>query len=200
MASELMLLNPAKRPSKRRKANPAQLRALAAGRRKRALATNPAQRKRRRKIGLRVSGAPVSRRRARRNPIGSPSGGGIVNSIVNAGISASGALAVDAFMTYAPLPASLSTGYAKHATKAALALALGIFGRKILGRTAAKMSEGALTVIAYTAAKEMLAGAGMNLAYMSPAQSFNPAPQIGMSGVAEYVNMYQNSGMGEYVY
>ena len=193
--AELMLLNPAKRPSKRRKASPAQLRALAAGRRKRAgLATNPAPRKRRK---LRAATSGATRRRVRRNPIAGPSGG-IVASMINAGMGASGALAVDAAVTYLPLPAMLTTGMAKHATKAALALALGMFGRKVIGRSAAKMAEGALTVVAYTAAKEMLAGAGMNLAYISPAQSFAPG-MLAAPGMAQYVNSFQNSGMGEYV-
>ena len=194
--AQLMLLNPAKRPTKRRKASPAQLRALAAGRRARAVATNPAPRKRRK---LRAaSTAHTKRRRVRRNPI---STGGLMAQIMSAAQGAAGALAVDAVVTYIPFPTSMTTGTMKHITKAGLAIALGLVGKKFLGRAAGRMAEGALTVTAYSAAKEALAGVGMNLSgmgYVSPARQFQaalPAP-----GMAEYVNNFrQGQNVGEYV-
>lgn len=186
--AELMLLNPAKRPTKRRRKG----RALAKGRasRKTRARKNPATR-----AVMRVSAASAKRRRARRNPIGL-SGGGLMSQVMQAAQGAAGALAVDAVMTYVPLPAMLTTGTMRHVTKAGLAIALGLVGKKFLGRAAGRMAEGAMTVAAYSAAKEALGGVGMNLAgvgYVSPAQSFLP-------GMAEYINPSpMGQGVGEYV-
>lgn len=198
--AELMLLNPRKRGAKRRKATPAQLRALAKGRatRKRnALARNPAPVRRKASV-MRAAASNPRRRRAARNPIGMS---GIVGQLMSAAQGAAGALAVDAVMTYVPLPTMLTSGNMKHVTRAGLAIGLGLVGKKFLGRTAGKMAEGAITVAAYQAAKGLLGGMGMNLAYMSPAQSFAPnAPgMLPNPGMAEYINSFQNSGMGEYV-
>ena len=202
--AQLMLINPAKRPGKRRKASPAQLRALAAGRRKRAgVASNPAPRKRRR--SLRAVARSTSRRRVRRNPIGTS---GIMSSIMGAVQGAGGALAVNAAFNFLPIPATMKTGMAGTATKMGLAIALGLVGKKVLGRTAGKMAEGAMTVIAYDAIKGMmpvsmggdsLAGLG----YMSPGMNAGGYALPNMSvpsyaGMGEYVSGM--GGMGEYVY
>jgi len=197
--AQLMLINPAKRPAKRRrKASPAQLRALAAGRRKRSgLAANPAPRRRRR-APLRAV-ARSARRRARRNPVGM---GNVMNAVQGAG----GALAVNAVFNLLPLPATFKTGLAVPAVKMALAVGVGMFAKPLLGRAAGKMAEGAMTVAAYEAIKSVmpvsmggdsLAGLG----YMSPGMiaGGNTLPNMSvpnsMGGMGEYV-----SGMGEYVY
>lgn len=193
--AELMLLNPSPRRKAKRKASPAQLRALAAGRRKRAdMAVNPAPRKRRTTLRA-ASHTPTKRRKARRNPVGGMPTHGLMGSLLHAAYGAGGALAIDVAVTYLPLPASLTTGNAKYLTKAALAVSLGIIGKKFLGRTAAKMAEGALTVQAYEFGKSLMQSAGMNLAYMSPAQTMLPN-----SGMAQYLNAPGiDAGMGEYV-
>jgi len=189
--AQLMLINPAKRPTKRRrKASPAQLRALAAGRAKRAgvPATNPAPRKRRRSMR---AVARTVRRKVRRNPIGF---GGITATILDAAKGAGGALAVNMVYDLLPLPLSMKTGHTADLVKAALAVGLGIAAKPLLGRTAAKMSEGALTVIAFQAMQNLMpvtGGAVAGLSYVSPGMIAGPA-----GGMGEYV---QSSGMGEYV-
>ena len=201
--AQLMLINPAKRPTKRRKASPAQLRALAAGRRKRSgLAANPAPRRRRRTALRAVS--RTTRRRARRNPVGM---GGVMGNIMNAVQGAGGALAVNAVFNLLPLPLSLKTGMAVPAVKMALAVGVGMFAKPLLGRAAGKMAEGAMTVAAYEAIQGMLpvsmggsSVAGLSgMGYMSPgiiAQGNSGlTPNQSMAGMGEYV-----SGMGEYVY
>ncbi|MDE2021016.1 MAG: hypothetical protein KGJ13_11820, partial [Patescibacteria group bacterium] len=130
MAS-LMLINPSRRPSKRRthrKASPAQLRALAKARRARAgLHSNPAPRKRRHHA-MRAA-HHVAHRRARRNPIGST---GIMAQLTTAGIGAVGGLATNAVANLLPLPASLQMGWQKEATKMAIAIGLGMVCKKAL--------------------------------------------------------------------
>lgn len=201
--AQLMLINPAKRPSKRRKASAAQLRALAKGRatRKRnALASNPAPRRRRRHTLRAV--ARHTRRRARRNPIGM---GGIMGSLTGAVWGAGGAVAVNYAFNLLPLPATMKTGMMGTVSKLGLAVALGMVGKSFLGRNAGKMAEGAMTVAAFEAIQTMLpVSAGgtsvAGLGYMSPGMNAGgyslPNTSVpNMSGMGEYV-----SGMGEYVY
>lgn len=202
--AQLMLINPARRPSKRRKASPAQLRALAKGRatRKRnALATNPAPRRRRRSTLRAVS------RRARRNPIGMT---GIMGSLMSAFTGAAGAVGVNAVYNLLPLPATMKTGMTGSATKMALAVGLGMIAKPMVGRAAGKMVEGSLTVTAFEVVQGLLpvnmGGSSVaGLGYMSPGMNAggNALPNMSvpngftgsMSGMGEYV-----SGMGEYVY
>jgi hypothetical protein len=199
--AQLMLINPAKRPSKRRKATPAQLRALAKARRVRAgVSSNPSPRRRRRSLRA-VS--RTTRRRARRNPIGMT---GIMGNIMNAVQGAGGALAVNAVFNMLPLPVTMKTGLAVPAVKMALAVGVGMFAKPLLGRAAGKMAEGAMTVAAYEAIQGVLpismGGSSVaGLGYMSPgmtAGSTGAIPNMSMpsmAGMGEYV-----SGMGEYVY
>lgn len=196
--AQLMLINPAKRPSRRRKASPAQLRALAAGRRKRK--TSAAAPARRRRSTLRVA----SRRRApRRNPIGMS---GITASVFTAVQGAGGALAVNALYNLLPIPATMKTGLAGSATKMALAVGFGMLAKPMIGRAAGKMAEGAMTVAAFEALQSFvpvnMGGSSVaGLGYMSPGMNAGAGQALpnqsiaGMSGVGEYV-----SGMGEYVY
>ena len=209
--AQLMLLNPRKRRARaKRRASPAQLRALAKGRasrRRRAsparsyVATNP---RRRRRSPLRAATHHRTRRRVRRNPISS--GIGIMAMVTNAGIGAAGALAVDAMVSYlvpASMATTLLTGNMKYLTKGALALGLGLVGRKLLGGTAARMAQGALTVQAYAMARDLIGPSmtGMTfsgLGYTAPAQSFVPRQLPAPAGMAQYVNS-MNSGLNEYV-
>ena len=207
--AQLMLINPARRPSKRRKSTsrkttPAQLRALAKARRARRAhagpATNPAPRRRRRH-SLRAV-ARSSRRRTRRNPIGM---GGIMGMLTGAVWGAGGAVAVNYAYNMLPLPATMKTGMMGTVSKLGLAVALGMLGKSVLGRNAGKMAEGAMTVAAYEALQGMLpVSAGgtsvAGLGYMSPGMvaGGNMLPNMSVpnfAGMGEYV-----SGMGEYVY
>lgn len=175
---------------KRRKSNPA--RAVSAP------AAAPAPRRRR--TNPTVSVAKRSRRR--RNPTGGASG---IMPMLNAALmGAVGATAVGAAMNYLPLPAALKTGYIRPVTQAALALSLGIFGRKFLGRNAVKMAEGALTVTLTETIKQVGSQAGIQLGYYSPGMMMNeyvqpalpmPAPRpeyrnTSYDGMSEYVSEY----------
>lgn len=201
--AQLMLINPAKRPTKRRRKatrSPAQKaatrRMLAANRR-----TSRAAPKRRRRNPIAASAVSRVTRRTRRarsrNPIGMT---GILGSITDAAIGAGGALAVDMAFNYLPLPANFKTGMAGTAAKAATAIALGTIGRKVLGRTAGKMAAGALTVIAYDAMKGFVPGAAATVAglgYMSPGL---PAGYLPQQGMGEYIRSGNMAGVSEYIY
>jgi hypothetical protein len=207
--AQLMLLNPAKRRRRtatKRRASPAQLRALAKGRasRKRRtrapvayMAANP---RRRRRSAMRAT--PHHRRRVRRNPIGGSVG--LMGMVTGAAVGAAGALAVDAVVSYlipASMAGTLLTGNMKYLTKGALAIGLGMIGRKVLGSAAGRMAQGALTVQVYAMARDMIGPSmtGMTfsgLGYAGPAQVSMPR-RLASPGVAEYLN--QPSGMAEYV-
>ena len=202
--AQLMLINPARRPSKRRKtgrkASPAQLRALAKARRARAgLSANPSPRRRRHSLR---AVARHTRRRARRNPVGM---GGIMGSLMGAVQGAGGALVVNYAYNALPLPASMKTGMMATVSKLGLAVAFGMIAKPMLGRAAGKMAEGAMTVATFEALQGMLpASVGgtsvAGLGYMSPGMiaGGNALPNMSVpnfAGMGEYV-----SGMGEYVY
>lgn len=191
MAS-LMLINPRKRraASKRRtRRNPVAKRA--------APKRNPARR-----AVARARANPLKtyrrRARARRNPIGL---GGITATLTNAAIGGAGAVAVDYALEFLPLPVSMKTGWTGVAVKGAIAVGVGMIGKKFLGRNAEKMAEGALTVLAYSSIKGLLAptAAVAGLGYGGPAQIAGNAAQLN-----EYLNSdpYAMSGMSslnEYV-
>ena len=128
------------------------------------------------------------RRRRRSNPIGGMFGG-IVPQLMTALKGAGGAIAVNAIYNYVPLPAMLRQGKMVYVTKAALAMFLGVFGRRFLGAAATDMARGALTVITTQAAVEVLANTGLRLGesysgigYYSPGEAMD-----GIQGLGEYV-------------
>lgn len=139
------------------------------------------------------------RSRARRNPIGL---GGITATLTNAAIGGAGAVAVDYALEFLPLPVSMKTGWTGVAVKGAIAVGVGMIGKKFLGRNAERMAEGALTVLAYSSIKGLLAPSTASvagLAYGGPAQIAGNAAQLN-----EYLNSdpYATSGMSslnEYV-
>lgn len=194
-----MLINPRKRRAKR-KASPAKRRV----KRRTAVTRTVVQSNpiKRRRASRRTSLKSVSRRRVRRNPIGL---GGIVGTLTDAAIGAGGAVAVNFVFDKLPLPLSMKTGMAGTAAKAALAIAIGTFGKKVLGNTAGKMAAGALTVIAYDVIRGFLPPpAIMSTAGMGYIASGQNAGYIG-NGMGEYVNggdfNFATSGasMGEYI-
>ncbi len=204
--AQLMLINPAKRPSKRRRKSgrtaaqkAATRKMLAANRRNRGGSAAHAAPKRRRRNPLAASSVRRVTRRTRRasNPIGMT---GILGSITDAAIGAGGALAVDTLFNFLPLPAQYKVGMIGTAAKAATAIALGTVGRKVLGRTAGKMAAGALTVIAYDAMKAFVPGAAATVAglgYMSPGL---PAGYLPQQGMGEYIRQGNMAGVSEYIY
>lgn len=148
---------------------------------------NPSKRRRHRKVSF---------RRYRKNPA---SLNEAMDMIKPAFIGAGGALATNAATNYlgtSLIPPSLLTGPTLYATKAAIAIGLGMLANRFMNPAmAAKATEGALIVQAtqflqYIALTNMglnLSGAG----YLSPARVVS-AP--GMRGVGKYV-----SGTGKYL-
>lgn len=215
---QLLLINPSKRPSKRRKPRSAAQKAAT----KRMLAANRSRRapsaartvKRRRKNKTehvaayypnprkRRSAARVARRVKRHSYRANPAPRSLMPMLKDAGIGAVGALAIDVMFGYIPLPLSLKTGKMNSVAKGAFAVLIGMFGGKILPRgMAGKMAAGSLTVTMHDALKatvsSMLPSAhlgyypGGQVTGNFPAMNASPAPAL-----SEYIN----PGMGEYVH
>lgn len=216
---ELLIVNPSRRPSKRRKsskaASPAQKRARA---KFAAMARARAGTKRRaspkRKSARRRSAAPAlmanprSRRRSvakrRRNPVSRIGGKGMVKKafalISPALMGAGGALIVNNVLARLPLPAAAMQGRMRYVTQGVAAVAIAAIAQKmgVKGSTAAQMAEGSLTVTLYDAIKDVAAGAGVNLSggmgYYLPgvgARNAIPSPSASAARMA--------GGMGKYV-
>jgi len=199
--SSLMLVNPRKRKSPRSAAQKAATRRmLAANRGKRH--SNP---KRRTYSLAKRRHNPIAHRiRRRKNPslrgMTSGIGGMMMASLKGAG----GAIAVNVVCGFLPaslVPASVAgtTNYQLYAVRAALAIALGAAGKKVLGNSARDMAVGALTVNFHDFINEV-AGAAL--------------PGSTLRGVGETMNVRQAlpnanggqvfdrelSGMGEYLH
>lgn len=201
----LFTINPSRRKrraggKKRRSAKQraATRRMLAANRGR--FATNPKRRSKRRSRRAGKSAVAVVkrsyrrakrsvRRRGRRSSMRF-STGNAVNLLKAGAIGGAGAVLVDIGMGQVArfLPAALATPmdsagnvqYGYFGAKAALAIALGTYGGKIMpGAIAEKMGEGALTVLAYQFLRPMVP-AGLALGYFNPAPTMRP--QVGRAG------------------
>ncbi len=164
--SEILLVNPRRR--RRRKT-------VAKKRRRSVRRKNPVRKRRRKTVAKRR----VTRRR-RRNPI--VSARGVQGQLMNALTGATGALGLDLALGYLPIPANLKGGLVGTGVKALLAIGIGIVGQKsklVNSATAAKMSNGALTVVLHDELKKQVA-------------NFAPNIQLG-----EYIG-YGDDGMGYY--
>lgn len=238
---QLLLVNPSKRKThKRRKTRTAAQKAatrklVALNRARRAparktYASNPAPHKRRAR--RRVAAAPltavrrVHRRHTRkhtyrRNP--SPrTMGGVIGMLKGGFQGGLGAVAVNTIYGKLPLPVMMKSGNMAYIGKAAFAIALGMFGRRLLpGNVAARMAEGSLAVTFHDAIVNIAGGMMPNLGlgdmgyypggYSAEIPMMNtPAPQLGDLGRYERGNFPQHpgnefsqrgeyAGMGEYV-
>lgn len=156
---------------------------------------------------------PRRRRRSRafrRNPtgrarsmFGAVRSSGAITLLKNGAIGGAGAVVVDIGMGYASqvLPAAIaspvnndgSANWAYVGTKTALALALGLFGRRIpvAGPYVSQMAEGALTVMAYQIMRPMVP-ATIALGYFNPAPTMRPIAGVG--GVRRYVSNAGRAG------
>lgn len=142
--------NPAN-PKRRRRSNPVAALAGAANPKRRRYRNNPAN--------------PARRRKYRRNPISLRDP---LRAMVPALWGGAGAVAVGAAVANLPLPVAMKTGRAAYLTRAALAVALGILGRPLLGERATLMGNGALIVVAYDAIRDFSRSAGLNLGAYDP--------------------------------
>lgn len=199
----LMLVNPRKRKATRSAAQKAATRRMIAARKGTSRKRRTTAKRRSNPIRSRVRHIhhAAKRRARRRNPIGSTSGmmGMLMNGLKGAG----GAVVVNAVTNY--LPAVAVTGKMVYASRAVLAIALGTFGRKVLGAHARPMAEGALAVNFHDLINNV-AGAslpGSNLhgvgEYMQvsgatirelPQASGGTYVDTELNGVAEYMQTY----------
>lgn len=195
--SQLLIVNPSVRPSKRKGVRKmakrrtakqvaatrklvAMNRARKSGsvvktrRRRKARASNPAPLKYR---SVRRKVMSVRRRRSarRRNPIGGFSLGALTSLMKDGAIGATGALAVDLAMGYIPLPAIMvsrktesgGVNYVYYLTKAVAAVGVGALGKKVIGRSAETAAMGAMVVNFYDLFRSLMP-AGVSLGYVSP--------------------------------
>lgn len=207
---ELLVVNPSKRPSKRRKAaSPAQKRARAAFA---AMARARAGKKRthrkakratsRKSTSLSIMSNPRKRRHhaRRRNPVSTSLVKKPMSILSPALVGALGATAVNTILAKVPLPASLNTGKMKYVTQGIAAIALGAVASKlgVRGSMAAQMAEGSLTVTLHQAITDIAGGMGMNLSGVGyylpgygvargPSPGANPARMAGMNGMGKYL-------------
>lgn len=207
---ELLIVNPAKRPSKRRKtrkaASPAQKRAraafAAAARARAGKKRTSAKRRSKPATAITVMSNPKKRRvTRRRNPVARA--GGLLKKpmamLTPALMGALGATAVNTILGKLPLPAKAMTGKMRYVTQAAAAIGLSMVAQKlgVKGALAAQMAEGSLTVTLHQAITETASGMGMNLSGMGyylpgaatsavPSRSANSAP-MALNGMGKYL-------------
>ena len=202
MAGQLLLVNPRTRRKSRKSASRRKNPVRARRRR------NPVHRKRAR----RHNPIRIHRKRARRrNPLSLRGmGGGLVGQLMGALKGAGGAIANDALYTYVPLPAMLKAGPMSLVTRALGAFGVGYLVSMVAGRNlGARMTEGALTVLAYQAVKPMVAGvlplAGdeiEGLGYYSPGMilqdTLSPLPDLNAgTPLAAYLNGLGSNVVGQ---
>lgn len=152
-------------------------------------AVNPSRRRRR-------SRKASARRRFRRNPAMSlrrgfslgGSSSGVVSMLKSGAIGGAGGILVDVGMGIAqkflppvlgsPMNADGSANYAYFGVKGAIAIGLGLYGKRIpgIGPYAPKMAEGALTVMSYNLMRPLVPSGIVNLGRL--AAYFNPAPTM----------------------
>lgn len=143
MASEILLVNPRRRRRRKTVAKrraPVRRRKTATVRRR--VRANPSPRRATRRI----------RRRVRRNPINMR---GLMPQLQTAAGGALGGLGLSVALGYLPIPANLKAGPLGYVTKGALAFGIGMLAKNFTrASTAARLTEGALTVVMYEAMKD----------------------------------------------
>lgn len=168
MPGELMLINPSKRPSKRKKprtaAQKAATKRMLAARSKKSTSVSRPKRRRASRAMTAIKSRIKSRRR---NPIG----GGIASLFMPAAKGALGAVAVNTLESQLVsrfLPVSLQGDMGKTAVRLGLAVVLGTLGGKVIGNANARQAaEGSMVVtlhdVMVTTINRMLpAGAGLS--------------------------------------
>lgn len=154
--SEILLVNPRRRRKKTTsRKRPARRRKTTARKRRR----NPGYAIRRRRAprarAARAGRRRVSRRRS--NPAPRLTARSVQANIMNAVPGAFGALALDVTLGYLPLPAQFKAGLWGYVTKGIGAIGLGMLANAsgmVRGATAAKLTEGALTVMMHGAMRQ----------------------------------------------
>lgn len=153
--AELLLVNPRKR-RKRAKASVKRKRRRRAKKSSTPLVlARPARARRRRKRNPSLRGRARS---ALRLPSMRGVQGMVMGTLKPALPAAVGAIALDAAWANLPIPATLKTGPVRHVAKGAGAIVLGMVASKVVPRaTAQSMAVGAMSVVIYSALKEVIA-------------------------------------------
>lgn len=189
--SEILLVNPRRRRRKK---------TTVKRRKTRARKSNPVKRRRRR--------ASTVRRRRRSNP--RLTARSVQNQVMDALQGATGALALDVTLGYLPIPANLKAGLVGTGVKALLAIGIGVLGQNfkiVKPSTAAKLSNGALTVVLHDELKKQVQnfmpnipmGEYLNDNYVNNSlgyygSGYNPGPYLPDMGTG-----MEESGFGEYL-
>lgn len=173
--AHLMLVNPKKRKSVKRRKNPITIK--------------------RRSLSAVKHHAPKRHKRYKRNPISSH---GVMGQIKNASIGAAGALAVDIAMTKLPIPAQFRNGAMLHVAQGLVSLGLGMavskFGKnKALGM---QLADGGLTVAIYNGLR---ATVGSHVGLADDLLGYSMAGGGDLLGVDNYMGDYdEQNDMSDY--
>jgi hypothetical protein len=180
MKNLIVSRNPARRSAKQKAASKRNIKKAQAARRRGRKTSRKRSVKRRRNT---YTAAPNPRRRL-------PTFKGIIDGqLIPAAVGGAGAVIDDLLVNFLPLPAQFKTGWMRHVTKAIGAVLIGYIGGMFLTkRTADQLGAGAMTVVGYNVAREMMA-------------QFVPAIPLGEyldPGLSEYLDPalgYYGAGM-----
>lgn len=101
---------------------------------------------------------PANRSYRRRSNPRNPFKGIVNNQVMPALIGGGGAVLNDLLVNMLPLPAQFKTGWMRHLSKAAGAIAIGFVGRMVVNtRTADQLGAGAMTVVGYNVVRDLAA-------------------------------------------
>lgn len=131
------------------------------------------------------------RRRRHRNPI---SVSGITNQLMPAAYGAAGGIALDVALGYIPLPAMFKTGYAKHATRIAGALGIGMLAKKFLKGKGSAVAAGAMTIAVYGLLKDVI------VQFAPSVRGLGDYEEISIDNTADQIGAYlPGSPVGAYL-
>ena len=123
---------------------------------------------------------------------------------------ATGALALDVTLGYLPIPANLKAGFVGTGVKALLAIGIGVVGQQtkiVSNQTAARFSNGALTVVLHDELKKQLANFMPNIQmgeYLDAndlgyyGSGYNPNGMF-LPDLSDDDMGFEQTGMGEYL-
>lgn len=138
--------------NRKRRKNPVARKKRKPARRRKAVAKTHTVKRRRRR-------SPVRRRARRRNPAPRLTAASIQKQLMDAGTGAVGAVGLDVVQGYLPIPANLKVGIVGTGVKVLLAIGMGMVAQQfklVRGPTAAKMANGALTVVLHDELKKLV--------------------------------------------
>jgi hypothetical protein len=173
--AELMLVNPRKRRARKEPS------------RKVTHAKTAVKKRARTRRNAMLSAAPKKRRY--KNPRGLGGMAGIMGQVAPAATAAAGGLVLDVVWGFLPLPDVIKSGPMRHLAKGAGAIGLGVLAGMVVNKaTANKFATGALTVVLYNAAREVVA---------------KMAPQLRLGEYEEDITdmsaYIENNSVGEYL-